>query len=155
MTALQREIKRGQRHGLNVSCPMIDVDDFKSINDTLGHLAGDEVLRTIGSFLQSTLRGYDFAVRYGGDEFLVVLAQKTAKGAVTVAERLREMVAQYMFFPRHRPPNPVRVTVGVASALAASVTSPDVIVQAADQALYQAKLAGKNQVCVASVSCQG
>lgn len=151
--ALNREIKRGKRHDLNISCLMIDVDDFKSINDTLGHLAGDEVLRTIGRVLQSALRGDDFAVRYGGDEFLVVLVQNTAEGSRTIAERLREMVALHPFFPQNCLPNPVRVTIGVGSMPGGAIEAPETIVQAADHALYQAKLAGKNRVWV-NTRCQ-
>ncbi|MEW6682527.1 MAG: diguanylate cyclase [Nitrospirota bacterium] len=149
--ALERELRRSQRNGLNVSCLMIDVDDFKVINDVHGHLAGDEVLRTIGRLLRAHLRGYDFAVRYGGDEFLVVLAQNTSEGAMTVAERLREVVSSYVFFPGEALSNPVRVTIGVASVPAGLIDTAECIIRAADRALYQAKAAGKNQVRL----CQG
>jgi diguanylate cyclase (GGDEF)-like protein len=144
--ALHRELKRSQRYGLNLSGLMIDVDNFKSINDTKGHLAGDEVLRTLGRLLQTTLRGYDFAVRYGGDEFLIILAQNDPAGAYHVAERIREMVALYMFFPLHSPPNSVTVSVGVASLPGDTLTAPNHLIDAADQALYQAKTLGKNRV---------
>lgn len=150
--AINREIKRSQRYKLNISCLMIDVDDFKGINDRHGHLGGDEVLRTLGRLLQTTVRGYDFAVRYGGDEFLIVLAQNKPTGAALVAERIREMVALYMFFPRSSPPNPVTVSVGVASLPGESLTTADRLIEAADRALYEAKISGKNRVVVASTS---
>ncbi|MEW6681639.1 MAG: diguanylate cyclase [Nitrospirota bacterium] len=145
--ALGREIKRGQRYGLNLSCLMIDVDDFKSINDTMGHLVGDDVLRTMGRLLRSTLREYNVTVRYGGDEF-VVLMQSTADGARMVASRIREAVAVHRFFPQDRRPNPVHVTIGVACAPASSIDDPHVLVEAADRALYRAKRAGKDRVNV-------
>lgn len=149
-SAINRELKRCQRYKLTLSCLMIDVDDFKQINDTHGHLGGDEVLRTLGRLLQTTLRGYDFAVRYGGDEFLVVLAQNHPQGAAFVAERIREMVAHYMFFPRSSPPNPVTISIGVASLPGETLNAADRLIEAADQALYQAKAAGKNRVMTTS-----
>jgi diguanylate cyclase (GGDEF)-like protein len=144
--ALTREIKRCERYNLNLSCLMIDVDNFKSINDTQGHLAGNEVLRTLGRMLQTTLRGYDFAVRYGGDEFVIVLAQNNPAGARHVAERIREMVMHYMFLPDHLPPNPVTVSIGIASIPGKVRASADRVIETADQALYRAKTSGKNQV---------
>jgi diguanylate cyclase (GGDEF)-like protein len=144
--ALTREIKRCERYNLNLSCLMIDVDNFKSINDTQGHLAGNEVLRTLGRMLQTTLRGYDFAVRYGGDEFVIVLAQNNPAGARHVAERIREMVMHYMFLPDHLPPNPVTVSIGIASIPGEVRASADRVIETADQALYRAKTSGKNQV---------
>lgn len=144
--ALNRELKRCQRYKLDLSCLMIDVDDFKRINDTHGHLAGDEVLRTVGRMLQTTLRGYDFAVRYGGDEFVIVLAQNNPAGANHVAERIREMVMHYMFFPLQATPNPVTVSIGVASVPGDRIKTVPSLIEAADQALYQAKTQGKNRV---------
>jgi two-component system cell cycle response regulator len=144
--ALNRELKRCQRYKLDLSCLMIDVDDFKRINDTHGHLAGDEVLRTVGRMLQTTLRGYDFAVRYGGDEFVIVLAQNNPAGARHVAERIREMVMHYMFFPLQAMPNPVTVSIGVASVPGERIKAVTSLIEAADQALYQAKTQGKNRV---------
>jgi len=144
--ALNRELKRCQRYKLDLSCLMIDVDDFKRINDTHGHLAGDEVLRTVGRMLQTTLRGYDFAVRYGGDEFVIILAQNDPAGARHVAERIREMVMHYMFFPLQSTPNPVTVSIGVASVPGDQIKAVTSLIEAADQALYQAKTQGKNRV---------
>lgn len=144
--ALNRELKRCQRYKLDLSCLMIDVDDFKRINDTHGHLAGDEVLRTVGRMLQTTLRGYDFAVRYGGDEFVIVLSQNDPAGARHVAERIREMVMHYMFFPLQSTPNPVTVSIGVASVPGDQIKAVPSLIEAADQVLYQAKTQGKNRV---------
>ena len=144
--ALSREIKRCERYHLNLSCLMVDVDNFKLINDTQGHLAGNEVLRTLGRMLQTTLRGYDFAVRYGGDEFVIILAQNNPAGARHVAERIREMVMHYMFLPDHSPPNPVTVSIGIASIPGDVRASADRVIETADQALYKAKTSGKNRV---------
>lgn len=148
--ALSRELKRSQRCDLTLSCLMIDVDNFKVINDTHGHLAGDDVLRGVGRMLQTTLRGYDFAVRYGGDEFLVILAQNNPAGAEHVAERVREMVMQYAFFPQHTPSNLVTVSIGVASLPGKAIQSTTNFIELADQALYQAKQQGKNRVVATS-----
>ncbi len=144
--ALTRELRRSQRHNLTLSCLMIDVDNFKTINDSFGHLAGDDVLRGVGRMLQTTLRGYDFAVRYGGDEFLVILAQNNQSGAAHVADRVREMVMRYTFFPQQAPPNSVTVSIGVASLPGQAIQSPTGFIELADRALYQAKQQGKNRV---------
>ncbi len=143
--ALRREINRCRRYNLQLSCLMIDVDNFKTINDTRGHLAGDDVLRGVGRTLQSTLRGYDFAVRYGGDEFLIVLAQNNPAGATHVAERIREMILRCAFFPGPDATS-VTVSIGVASVPGQHVQSATSLIEAADQALYQAKGQGKNRV---------
>ncbi|MEW6683114.1 MAG: diguanylate cyclase [Nitrospirota bacterium] len=153
--ALTRELRRSQRHDLKLSCLMIDVDNFKAINDTYGHLAGDEVLRTVGRLLQTTLRGYDFAVRYGGDEFLVILAQNNPGGAGHVADRIREMVMHHTFFPQQSPPNSITVSIGVASLPGNAIRSTTAFIDLADQALYQAKKQGKNRVVVVEPSTPG
>jgi diguanylate cyclase (GGDEF)-like protein len=144
--ALNRELKRSQRYNLKLSCLMIDVDNFKTINDTYGHLAGDEVLRVVGRILQTTLRGYDFAVRYGGDEFLIILAQNNPSGAALLADRVREMVMRHPFFPQQAPSAAITVSIGVASLAGQSIQSPTNFIELADQALYQAKQQGKNRV---------
>lgn len=144
--ALMRELRRSQRYNLKLSCLMIDVDNFKTINDTYGHVAGDEVLRVVGRILQTTLRGYDFAVRYGGDEFLIILAQNNPSGAALLAERVREMVMRHSFFPQQAPPAVITVSIGVASLPGQSIQSPTNFIELADQALYQAKQQGKNRV---------
>jgi diguanylate cyclase (GGDEF)-like protein len=150
--ALTRELRRSQRHNMRLSCLMIDVDNFKAINDTYGHLAGDEVLRTVGRMLRTTLRGYDFAVRYGGDEFLVILAQNNPSGAAHVAGRIREMVMHYTFFPQQHPPNSITVSIGVASLPGHAIQSTTAFIEVADQALYRAKNEGKNRVVVVEPS---
>ncbi|MFZ5862037.1 MAG: diguanylate cyclase [Nitrospirota bacterium] len=147
--AITREMKRCQRYNLSLSCLMIDVDRFKSINDTHGHLVGDEVLRAVGKILQTTLRGYDFAVRYGGDEFLVVLAQNNPSGAAYLAERIREMVQNHPL--PQLPPSSITVSIGVASVAGNSTTTPNTLMEAADQALYTAKRQGRNRVATAPI----
>jgi two-component system cell cycle response regulator len=150
--ALARELKRCQRYNLNLSCLMIDVDHFKSINDTHGHLVGDEVLRTVGKILQTTLRGYDFAVRYGGDEFLVILAQNNPLGAAYVAERIRDMIQHQTLSVAKSSPASVTVSIGVASVPGGAASAPTVLIEAADQALYDAKRQGRNRVVTVAAS---
>lgn len=148
--ALTRELKRCQRYNLTLSGLMIDVDHFKSINDTHGHLVGDEVLRAVGKILHATLRGYDFAVRYGGDEFLVVLAQNNPSGATYVAERIRETVHGHQFSIPQLPPASITLSIGVASLAADPAPTPNLLIEAADQALYAAKRQGRNRVVTAT-----
>jgi diguanylate cyclase (GGDEF)-like protein len=146
--AVTRELKRCQRYNLNLSFLMIDVDHFKSINDTHGHLIGDEVLRAVGKILQTTLRGYDFAVRYGGDEFLVVLAQNNPLGAAYLAQRIREMVQNHPL--PQLAPSSVTVSIGVASFAGNGNPTTNALIEAADQALYAAKRQGRNRVVTAT-----
>ncbi|MFZ5875718.1 MAG: diguanylate cyclase [Nitrospirota bacterium] len=150
--AVTRELKRCQRYNLNLSCLMIDVDHFKSINDTHGHLVGDEVLRGVGKVLQATLRGYDFAVRYGGDEFLVIIAQNNPLGAVYVAERIREMIQNQSLSIAKGSATSVTVSIGVASLPGGAAATPTVLIEAADQALYEAKRQGRNRVVTVTAS---
>lgn len=137
---LAEEVKRSQRHGYPFSFLMIDVDAFKSYNDTFGHTEGDKALQLVGQCLKSTLRGADVAARYGGEEFSILLPQTTLREAITIAERIRHKV-ETMRFPNRQ----VTVSIGIASCSSEIKTPPDLI-EAADKALYQAKEGGRNRV---------
>nr|WP_315258818.1 GGDEF domain-containing protein [uncultured Duganella sp.] len=124
---------------------MIDLDHFKRFNDTHGHLAGDEALRSAAQVLSGALRPTDFAVRYGGEEMMVLLPDTSDKVAASVAERLCERMRQAKVFGDMRQPLPhITASFGV-SVLRAQQNEHDLI-EAADNALYRAKEAGRNQV---------
>ncbi|MBI2495220.1 MAG: diguanylate cyclase [Candidatus Omnitrophica bacterium] len=118
---------------------MIDLDNFKQYNDTQGHLAGDELLRTLSKALTEPLRQGDAVFRYGGEEFVALLDRADKKGALVVAERIRILVSLY---------TPATVSVGVSTFPDDGADGQDLIGKA-DAALYKAKEAGKNRVCLA------
>jgi diguanylate cyclase (GGDEF)-like protein len=144
--ALDREFERGRRFGTPVSLVLLDLDDFKQINDTYGHQQGDEVLTEVARVLQELSRDVDQAARYGGEELAVVLAQTELDGARKLAERMRQSVAE-LRLPLITGDGEVSVTAsfGVAS-VPTSAHDKDSLIAAADAALYRAKRAGKNRV---------
>jgi diguanylate cyclase (GGDEF)-like protein len=139
---LTEEIQRSNRHGYPMSFMMIDVDNFKTYNDTYTHLEGDKALRLVGKCLKSILRGADVAARYGGEEFSILLPQTNSFEAETIAERIREKVALTRF-----PNRQVTISIGIVSCSVSINTAQDLI-WAADTALYEAKRRGKNNVQV-------
>lgn len=137
---LIEEIKRSERHGFPMSFMMIDVDEFKSYNDSFGHLEGDTALKMVGAVLKEGLRGADVAARLGGEEFSILLPQTTCEEAVTIAERIRRRVEATEF-----PKRKVTISIGVACC-SAELNSPHKLIDAADQAVYEAKRSGRNNV---------
>lgn len=141
---LDDELSRAARDGSSVSVLMVDLDRFKSVNDTQGHLAGDAVLREASSRLRSASRRYDSVGRYGGEEFLVVLPGSEAPAATLQAERLREAIAGTPFRADSRPLG-MTCSIGLACS---SHCAPEVLIREADDALYLAKANGRNRVVV-------
>lgn len=137
---LEEEINRSQRHGYPMSFMMIDVDQFKSYNDTFTHPEGDKALQMVGQCLKATLRGADVAARYGGEEFSILLPQTTLLEAITIADRLREKVEKTKF-----PNRQVTVSIGLATC-SAELCVANELISAADKALYEAKTKGRNRV---------
>jgi len=145
LEAVEREVDRARRYNLVLSLLMVDLDHFKRINDTLGHLVGDTVLRQLGEMLLRDARSVDAVARYGGDEFVIVLPETAAHGAMMFADRMRQRIAN---FPFGEPTRPVRVTasVGVACFPDPAVDTPESFIALADAALYRAKADGRNVV---------
>jgi diguanylate cyclase (GGDEF)-like protein len=137
---------RVTRYGHAYCVGLLDIDDFKALNDSAGHLAGDDVLREVAEALSATMRTGDTLYRYGGEEFLVLLPEQTLEGAALAAERLRAAVEARGI---ERPGGGVvTVSAGVAGTIGGSC-SPDELFAAADQALYRAKERGRNRVEIA------
>ncbi|MBC7901527.1 MAG: sensor domain-containing diguanylate cyclase, partial [Saprospiraceae bacterium] len=137
---LTEEITRSRRHRFPMSLMMLDVDNFKSYNDSYGHPAGDIALKIVADVLKETLRGADVAARYGGEEFAILLPQTSSEEAAPIAERIRQRIERTEF-PKRR----VTVSIGIASC-SEVIDSPKNLVSAADVALYEAKNHGRNNV---------
>jgi two-component system cell cycle response regulator len=129
-----------------ISFLIMDIDYFKSVNDTHGHDVGDEVLREFASRISANVRGIDLACRYGGEEFVVVMPDTDTAFAYTVAERLRQSI-ELAPFAISRAPHKINVTasIGIASS-SGGADSSDKLLHRADQALYRAKREGRNRV---------
>jgi two-component system cell cycle response regulator len=143
--ALEREFDRARRYSLVLTLLMVDLDHFKLINDSMGHLAGDLVLRQMGDLLRREVRSVDTVARYGGEEFVIVLPETAAHGAMIFAERMRQRIQQYPFGEGAQPVR-VTVSIGVAGFPDPKATSPETFLALADTALYRAKADGRNLV---------
>ncbi len=140
------ETERAMRSGSPVSLLVIDIDDFKRVNDELGHRRGDDALRTVAELIRRNLRKVDLAFRYGGEEFVVLLPGTPELEAVHTAERLRRVIeSRGGVRDAHGRVRPVTVSVGV-SVFPQPAHSPEQLFQQADAAMYRAKRAGKNRV---------
>ena len=143
---LDREVVRSQRHSRPLSVLALDIDKFKTINDSLGHLCGDFVLRELADVIRGNVRTEDLFARYGGEEFVLVLVETNTEGAVMVAERLRQAVANHQFRFESTPVT-LTISIGVASTLGDATVTPAALRKAADEKLYEAKRTGRNRVC--------
>jgi two-component system, cell cycle response regulator len=143
---LVSELDRARRYGHSVAVLMLDLDHFKKVNDTRGHLVGDGVLKDTAEILRSAVRSADFVARYGGEEFVVVLPETSLDGAVTFADRLRERIAATPFDGGQDGVLSLTLSIGVALFPAPRITSVDDLLSAADTALYRAKADGRNRV---------
>ena len=143
---LDFEIKRASRQKASLALLMMDIDNFKLINDTLGHLFGDKILNKLGEIIKSIIRETDLAARYGGEEFSIVMSNTGFEEAADIAERLRKAINQYNFDVTKRP---TTVSIGIALYPSDSTSLQDLLSNA-DRALYRAKHEGKNRVCVYS-----
>lgn len=145
MLRYSEEFQRAKKFNLNLSFLMIDVDHFKKINDTYGHLVGDAVLREVALIIQESIREIDFTARYGGEEFSVILPDTDKAGAIMVAERINSKISQKPIQVFDEALG-VNISVGVGS-FPQNTIHPDVLVEVADKALYKAKISGRDRVC--------
>src|SRR3954468_17961932 len=139
------ELERARRFDGGMAVIMIDIDQFKRLNDDFGHLLGDEVLRQVSSIFHQQLRKIDVVCRYGGEEFAVLLSQANAQHALMIAEKLRKLVESWQF---PGVPRPVTISAGTAS-YPEDGTNRDELMKAADAGMYAAKQAGRNRVMAA------
>ena len=141
----RRELTRAERERTQISIVMIDIDHFKNLNDTFGHMAGDAVLREFTQRITASLRPYDAVGRYGGEEFLVLLPGCDLDAGVRHAERLRILLSEEAF-DTSEGTHVTTCSLGVASTSSSSPKSTDPLIRAADAALYRAKRNGRNRV---------
>ncbi len=142
---LDREIARAERHGQALSVVLFDLDHFKKVNDTYGHLGGDEVLREICRRMRPRVRKDDLMARYGGEEFAIILPQTSHAGAVLFADALRLIVARESF-THDGAAIAVTISVGVACHEPPGQVTPVELIRRADENLYAAKRSGRNRV---------
>ena len=140
-----KEMQRARRHHNAIAFLMIDLDHFKQVNDTYGHLNGDAVLAELAQILKTGARESDVCARYGGEEFALILHETTEPGARTLAERIRAKVAAATF------PGGLKLTISVGLAATGEPALFTQLIDRADQALYAAKQGGRNQVRVADM----
>ena len=145
---LEEELSRYRRFNHPVSVVLLDLDGFKSVNDSLGHAVGDDTLRDVAQILMKHSRGINVVSRYGGDEFAVLLVETSKAGARLYADRIREVVAKYPFSHGKI----LTASFGVASLPDDEASTAEDLFRSADEALYAAKRAGKNQVAAATGS---
>lgn len=141
---LGEELQRSRRHDIPLALLLIDIDDFKIVNDSYGHLAGDLVLRDVAEILRRSVRVFDVCARFGGEEFVIIMPGSTAESAMRIAERIRERIESYR--PADRVLASLRITVSIGLAVSEPGTTVAQLLARADSALYAAKHAGKNRV---------
>jgi two-component system, cell cycle response regulator len=148
VSRLTSELDRVRRYDSPLALLLIDLDRFKNVNDTFGHLAGDTVLAEMGTLLQRATRSVDVVGRYGGEEFVVVLPETGPDGALVIADRIRERISSHRFRMGEGITSHLTASIGVSNFPSMGVHSPEELLHTADMALYKAKQSGRNAVCV-------
>ncbi len=141
---MEKELSRARRYGRPLTLVMFDLDHFKNINDTYGHIAGDFVLRELATLVRARIRRDEIFARYGGEEFAIMLPETDMTGASRLAEEIRALVAEHSFLFEHER-IPVTISAGVAQLIDAMKTSEEFI-DASDKMLYESKRGGRNRV---------
>lgn len=142
---MNKELARSLRTGSYVGCIMLDLDNFKRVNDSHDHLFGSHVIKEVGAIIADTVRGHDSPARFGGDEFVIMLTEVTEDGIKMVSERIRSLVGSHLFtdgVSKHEQ----TVSVGFAITTGKNVHEANELIRAADNALYTAKDSGRNTV---------
>jgi diguanylate cyclase (GGDEF)-like protein len=141
---IEEEFNRAIRYNLSLSCILLDVDDFKWVNDTYGHRRGDTILREVASVIKGTIRKTDFLARYGGEEFVIILPQTDLGGAYQEGERIRQAVRGHSYGETNQTKR-ITLSLGVSAFPGRTIATVDDLIRAADSALYQAKRLGKDR----------
>jgi len=144
---LDRELSRSERYARPLALLMFDLDHFKAINDELGHLGGDFMLRELATCIKSWVRKDELFARYGGEEFVLVLPETNQEGAAVLAERLRAMVEKHSFQYEGKSYH-LTVSIGIAATDGSRSLSPAELIGEADQKLFEAKRQGRNRIVV-------
>ena len=147
MEIFEKEFERAKRFNSELSLIILDIDYFKSINDTYGHLQGDSVLKEIGLTLKESTRKIEFLARYGGEEFIIIAFNSNIDSTNIMAEKIRKSVESYNFKAEKKPLK-LTISLGVAS-LTNNIKDKHDLIKRADEALYKAKEGGRNRVCLA------
>ena len=142
---LDKEFTRAKRYNSPLSCIMIDIDHFKKVNDTYGHLVGDSVLEEIGKLIRDNSRNIEIAARYGGEEFVILLPETDLEGAEKPARRFLEKVMAHRF-KGIADDNLITVSMGITAIPDSEIVSKEDLIRGADYALYKAKKADRNRV---------
>jgi len=146
---LTKEIDKAEKTHQALSLIMIDIDNFKNLNDTYGHQNGDIVLKEVANILRDSSRDGDYACRYGGEEFSIILTQTSKEQGYIIAERIRRNISEYSFLKfSSRDRLEITVSIGLAS-FSEDAQTKEALISSADKAMYTAKLSGKNRTCVA------
>ena len=140
---LEKFLKEALRYSTPLSIIMLDIDHFKKVNDTYGHLAGDFILKEIANVIKKSIRSSDACGRFGGEEFIILLPNTKLSGAMKLAERIRKNIENYEFVFRNKK-IPITVSIGITSA--SKNDSVFSLIQRADEALYEAKNKGRNRI---------
>jgi diguanylate cyclase (GGDEF)-like protein len=145
--SIEREFKRAIRYNRTLALLLMDIDYFKNLNDTYGHLCGDYVIKTLARILKSNVRATDVVARYGGDELAVMLIETDTKSALDVTEKLKKAIESHIFQWQTKQLD-VNLSIGLATAPAPGIQDVSDLIGAADRALYRAKKAGRNSIIV-------
>lgn len=147
---LQEEIDRSKTNAIPITVAIIDIDYFKKVNDTYGHLAGDTFLKQLSNILRRRFRTVDVLSRYGGEEFAVLMCHTTIQESYKILEEVRKMVEEEKFFMPIESYRPIQIrkTISIGIAQLTNEQTPDEIIKKADDALYTAKKQGRNQTCI-------
>ena len=149
---LDAELDRAARYGHQLSIILVDIDHFKRLNDTHGHVAGDQMLHAVAEVLRASVRGVDIVGRYGGEEFLCILPEQTLAGAVHATQRMRTSVQHLQLQHSGTATGVITLSAGVATLDPDHARPAHKVLKEADDALYQAKLRGRNRVETVAVS---
>ena len=150
LKSAKEELEKSFRNGTPITFALIDIDDFKKINDTFGHLAGDKVIREFAERLKKFVRKVDLIGRFGGDEFMIMLSQKAAKHGVIAADRLKKAMKRPVTFESKK----IKVTfsMGIVEIKGIELVSVEGLLKAADQVLYEAKSKGGDQYAIKEIA---